>query len=492
LKRYARFLSKIPQVKTLLPILFILPLAMRDCGACYGAPITVALDFDGNPATIWDSRAIPATPAFTGDAAAVTALVAHNFAPFNVVVTQGSAPGVQGQSVRVVVGGPGDWFNGATGVTNLYAIYDPEPTAFVFSDDLLNRTDLVAAVITHELGHVGGCEHQSTWINGVKTAEYAPGYFMGDTSTSPLVWGVGRASSGVIQDDVAILDTTYGAAVPETVWGTVGMFIAYLLARRGDRKSRFQPRSRAGQGQPVFPRPLRAPKTHALPAEKVGREVPQAEYRPCATLKFVTEDLGASRSSRTPTPTLTIRGCRTVRRWGYRIARILAGFGRTCTTRGSFASKQCTTGTVWVLGRRTGRPLKQKRPFRDCNSPIGNDGRLLAGTLAKENAIPGQRKPKAILGDLMRSGSVEINHHIPPRKIVGDGISHVDDVGVNVFRHRIGEVAPPAVVQSQRSGNNRICDRTKGAGRNSCCHRQHEFSSREHALNHTTQLAGGN
>lgn len=210
--------------------------------------VTITLDFDGNPPEIWDNKLIPATPAFTGDVAAVTARVVENFKPFNVAIALGSQPGMQGRSIHVIVGGSGDWFPSGSGVTREAEFYEEGPTIFVFSQDLLNRTDYVANCITHELGHAAGLEHQSIFqvISGmlVKTAEYAPGYFMGDIFSADLVWGVGRASTGVIQDDVAILDARYGVNadevitpdLPEPIWGTVAALGVWLLGRRRTKR----------------------------------------------------------------------------------------------------------------------------------------------------------------------------------------------------------------------------------------------------------------
>lgn len=228
---------------------------MRDCGACYGAvvatPIDINLDFKGSGPIIWDNQLIPATPAFVGDIPAVVALVARNFAPFNVVVSASDAPGVQGQSVRVIVGGDGAWFSPvATGVTNLFEIYEPTPTAFAFSLRLNNDVRFVAFSIIHELCHaLAGLNHQSLWesVAGVATrkAEYRDGWFMGNPYTpAEPIFGRGTDSAGQPQDDVAQLGAAVGFAVPEPIWGTVAALGGYLLTmRRHNRQSQLRPAS---------------------------------------------------------------------------------------------------------------------------------------------------------------------------------------------------------------------------------------------------------
>lgn len=186
-----------------------------------GAPITLFLDFHGEPAQQWGGRTVPAVPAYdVSKVAAAFEVVADAYLPFNVNVTTvdpgGWDPGGQlahNHQFRVVIGGNGAWtgvVEGGTADVGSYAASWEPNTAFVFSDYFPAPADVGDETI-HESGHGWGLQHQSQWTNGVKTAEYADGFYMGNPFGGTLVgWGSGINSLGVPQNDVAVLMSVLG------------------------------------------------------------------------------------------------------------------------------------------------------------------------------------------------------------------------------------------------------------------------------------------
>lgn len=107
--------------------------------------------------------------------------------------------------------------------------------SYVFLNAVGSAALTIAQCVAHEVGHSLRLQHQSTWVNNVKTNEYAPGPIMGNSLGYPITephWIVGRNSLGVIQDDAAVLTSSLGLApvVPEPTTIFVGVF-AVLLSR---------------------------------------------------------------------------------------------------------------------------------------------------------------------------------------------------------------------------------------------------------------------
>jgi hypothetical protein len=193
----------------------------------------VYLDFVGAPAFTWGGYSVPATPAYNQDSDPTTftqpelnniqeiwARVAEHYSPFDVDITTENPGNFNAyQNVRVLIGGSGSWYQSAGGVTYVggYTINDLAhnfTTANVFPGQLSNGNPVYTAeAAAHEIGHMFGLQHQSSWSGNSKTAEYR----MGSTDESPImgdsyyatrgVWAQGTSTLGptIIQDDLAVL-----------------------------------------------------------------------------------------------------------------------------------------------------------------------------------------------------------------------------------------------------------------------------------------------
>jgi subtilisin-like proprotein convertase family protein len=210
-----------------------------------GAPVTIYLDFDGHTETDagWiaarndGSTANIDTPAFDsdGDTANFSAAeidqiteiwerVSEDFRPFNINVTT-LDPGVYNdfQAVLVSIGGDGAWYNTgqpttASGVS-FYGFADAavSNTNFVFSDVFSGGANFIvntASTVSHEVGHMLGLRHHSTWNpDGSLNQEYDPG----NAEIAPIMgfgggalrdlWqdGLDNQSSTSTQDDLAVI-----------------------------------------------------------------------------------------------------------------------------------------------------------------------------------------------------------------------------------------------------------------------------------------------
>jgi len=166
-------------------------------------PATLFLDFNGNVEADWGQWHNIQTPAFQGDAAKVTALVAQDFARFNIDVVAGEGQRIEGQTMTVVVGGVWqDWYGYYAGGTASHgAFLNTNPSvAFVFSNSLGNMTTLVACAIAHETGHLLGLNHQA-----------ASGYIMSVYASSSQKWAEGEITT--IGDQLGF-DSDYVAPAP--------------------------------------------------------------------------------------------------------------------------------------------------------------------------------------------------------------------------------------------------------------------------------------
>jgi hypothetical protein len=156
-------------VKYLLALI-LLPIAMHDCGACYGAPVygdplahnLIYLDFTTVPST--------ATPDQVDQ---IKRIVAAAFNPFDVAIVS-DFPGVRPDVAWCILGGQfvpdptgqyatlagqspvGVWRNGT-----LFSPYGTLFAAHVYSDGLDNDPTLTGRTAIHEIGHNVKLEHQA-------------------------------------------------------------------------------------------------------------------------------------------------------------------------------------------------------------------------------------------------------------------------------------------------------------------------------------------
>ena len=237
-----------------------------------GAAYTVYLNFSGfNFTGTWggtyDNGGTPGvTAAYTADADASTfstaeqaniknvwSRVAEKYAAFNVNVTTVDPSGLAATNysgrqayydntprvMQTVIGGSGDWFPNAGGVSylgvtqNAYSPTSPTiqnggagaglHTNFVFAGLAPANLPFVAEATAHEQGHGLSLDHQSLWSGGALVAEYHTGTGTGAASVAPImgdsysaqrgVWRVGATpdnSSTGAQNDVALLLSNAG------------------------------------------------------------------------------------------------------------------------------------------------------------------------------------------------------------------------------------------------------------------------------------------
>jgi hypothetical protein len=161
----------------------------------YSPGTILPYDQDGDPTSFSDSEIQSIDQIF--------ARVAESYSPFNVDVTTVN-PGSFGtnQSVQVVISGSGSWYGTpAGGISQVSSYNNPLTnaqsggTVFVFPGYLANGTaKYVAVASAHEVGHAFGLQHQSTYSNKTKTAEYGPGTWPGDPAHPFSTPGTGYKS----------------------------------------------------------------------------------------------------------------------------------------------------------------------------------------------------------------------------------------------------------------------------------------------------------
>lgn len=185
------------------------------------------LDFDGHFESQWGAYSNITTPAFSLDSdfttfssAEIDAMteiwqrVAEDYAPFDIDVTTVN-PGdfSNGLGMRVSIGGNGSWFGNAGGVAYVNTWTNSiVNTVYVFTDKLAKNAKYIGEASSHEAGHGFGLDHQSKYVDGVKSAEYHPG--SGDWAPimgvsyykTRTTWSDGTTTSATTyQDDMAVI-----------------------------------------------------------------------------------------------------------------------------------------------------------------------------------------------------------------------------------------------------------------------------------------------
>lgn len=197
------------------------------------------LDFDGHFESEWSGRHNINSPVFSLDADRTTysewelatirevwAIVAEDFAPFNLnVTTIEPADFADGHALRVVIGGsPYDWFGSGAGGVATHAGFTngAANVVYVFPDYGGRSRDeavYIADIVSHEAGHGFGLDHQSQYdANGVLVNCYRPGTngidpIMGGSQgyANRTTWSMGASTSAsTTQDDLAFLASVLG------------------------------------------------------------------------------------------------------------------------------------------------------------------------------------------------------------------------------------------------------------------------------------------
>jgi len=201
-----------------------------------GSTAKLFLDFDGRFYAQWLTGRDATTPAYDidGDATSfsatelsrieqIWAIVAEDFAPFNIDVTTIDPGSLTNQVVAVVaIGGSSfDWYgSSAGGVAFIGGFYNSAPNVgYAFDEQLGNgHVKYTAEAISHEAGHLFGLHHQARWTGTTLTESYhsgdanwAPHMGVGYYSTR-TTWHNGTTSSSTtFQDDIAILSNSNNA-----------------------------------------------------------------------------------------------------------------------------------------------------------------------------------------------------------------------------------------------------------------------------------------
>ncbi|TXH99559.1 MAG: hypothetical protein E6Q76_19620 [Rhizobium sp.] len=198
-----------------------------------GAEWTVWLDFEGgrldlsrSPWQMFDTIDVPAfdqdgnPKAFSSAELAsiqqITRAVAEDYAPFNVNVTT-RRPADLTRTQRVVIGGAGERvdpqrrYSGLTAGRIWDAAHGREAINFVWPSRVGNRADHVAEVVSHEVGHAFGLDH-----DGTASAEY----FRGANGWAPIM---GAAFGALSQwDNGAYLGATNTQPDADVIAATAG------------------------------------------------------------------------------------------------------------------------------------------------------------------------------------------------------------------------------------------------------------------------------
>lgn len=220
-----------------------------------GATRVIYLDFDGHVATgtVWNSGytggadIVSAPFDLDGDQATFSAAeraaiesiwkrVAEDFAPFAINVTT-QDPGLEGlrksstsdssYGIRVVIS-PTNWYDaGAAGTAYVGSFsWNTDTPCWIFAAQLGNNDKYIGEVVSHEVGHTVGLEHDG--VGGASPSEY----YFGQGYWAPIMGGgiyatVSQFSRGEYsnatntQDDLAII-ANHAPLVSDDHGGTTG------------------------------------------------------------------------------------------------------------------------------------------------------------------------------------------------------------------------------------------------------------------------------
>jgi hypothetical protein len=205
-----------------------------------GAPATIYLDFDGEPAHNFKVNnalvPVPITPAYdrttpgmagydssSFDATEIAYIneiwkrVAEIYSLFNVNVTtvNPGAPYSDRVSVHVIIGGNGSWAGGYPGTAGFGAFSNPatDNNAYIFSDNTTGYPKPLTTETALRTGSLFSLDTQFAYTPGLTTNPgddvghtKAPIMGVGGSFTQRLMWWYGyKSSSGTYQDDIAII-----------------------------------------------------------------------------------------------------------------------------------------------------------------------------------------------------------------------------------------------------------------------------------------------
>lgn len=194
------------------------------------ASVKLFLDFDGDFQAVWGSYTNVTTPAYDIDGDPTTfndrelaniqsnwAVVAEDFAPFNIDVTTEQPPvladgmpidAANGVALRVAIGGTSDWYvpgsTGYAGISYFNSFTNSiANVSYVFGQNR-DYPLFLGDFSSHEAGHAFGLDHQNTSY----TATWQPIMYAAGGVRSFATWTSGINAGGTFQDDMAMIAST--------------------------------------------------------------------------------------------------------------------------------------------------------------------------------------------------------------------------------------------------------------------------------------------
>lgn len=195
----------------------------------------IYLDFNGErvSGSMWNTNgSINCAPANLSASAMneIIQRVTNDFSAFKVLVTTDEAifKATLSKRMRVIITESWEWWGQAGGVAFIGTFTAGSTTpCFVFSSLLNYSTKAIAEAVSHETGHTLGLDHQSSYINGVKIAEYNSGQGTGEIGWAPIMgssysknlslWHNGPTSMGAtdFQNDISVITASLGSVTDD-------------------------------------------------------------------------------------------------------------------------------------------------------------------------------------------------------------------------------------------------------------------------------------